>query len=177
MIRSVNYCFQNKVLATFYCDNGTVQTLLVGYVEKFNDTEILIAHISPHGFYDGFILKHIEDIKRIDYDSDYEKKILRLYKLRGQSHAVIQTFDSQDDEIIYSLLDFAKQNDYVVSLEFTQDSISGFVNGYSDDVVYLDTTNDYGVENGIAIIDINEVLTVAVDTDHEQDLRLLCKTD
>ena len=175
MIRSINYCFQSKVLATFYCNNGNVQTILVGYVEKFNDSEILIAHISPRGFYDGFILKHIEEIQRIDYDSDYEKKIARLYNLRGRSHTAIQTFDPKDDEIIYSLLDFAKQNDYVVSLEFTQDSISGFVNGYSDDVVYIDAINDYGAENGIAIIDINEVLTVSVDTDHEQDLRLLTK--
>lgn len=173
MIRSVNYCFQNKIIATFYCEDGNKQNLFVGYIEKFNDDEILFAHISPHGFYDGFILKHIDDVRRIDYDGEYEKKIERLYKLRQQVHKAISTFDPNDDEILYSLLDFAKQNDYIATLELADNNISGLVNGYSNDMIYLDVINDYGEENGISIVNVNEILSVAVDTDHEQDLRLL----
>lgn len=173
MIRSINYCFQHKIVASFYCDDCNAESHLVGYIEKFNDSEILIAHISPHGYYDGFILKQIADIHRIDYDGEYEKKVKKLYELRKQSHSTICTFNPDDDEILYSLLDFSKENDYVVSLVFADSSISGFVNGYSDDVIYLEIISDYGVGAGISIINTNEVLAIAVDTDLEQDLKLL----
>lgn len=172
MIRSVKYCYKNKKVATFYCDDNGTQKLLVGVVEQYNDSEILIAHISPHGYYDGLILRHIEDVRRIDYDGEYEKKIKKLYQLRKQQHKQMQSFNA-DDEILYSLLDFAKQNDCIVSLEFADNSISGFVNGYSNDVIYLEVINEYGVENGISIINVDEILYVVVDSDHEQDLKLL----
>ena len=177
MINSIDYCFRNKIVASFYCDDGNRQNLCVGYIEKFNDSEILLSHISPHGNYDGFILKHIEDVRRIDYGGNYEKKVKKLYKLKKQTHDVIQTFNPDDDEILYSLLDFAKQNDYIVSFEFAENSISGIINGYTDDVIYLDVIDNYGAENGISIINANEILSVAVDTDHEQDLKLLHSID
>ena len=71
------------------------------------------------------------------------------------------------------MLDFAEQQDYVVSLEFADNCVSGLVNGYSDDVVYLSVINEYGYEDGISIINIDEIQTVSVDSDDEQDLRML----
>lgn len=172
MIRSVEYCFRNKIIASFYYDDCNTQRHLVGYIERFNDSEILIAHISSRGCYDGFILKHIEDIYRIDYGGEYEKKIEKLYKIRGQMHATINTFGS-DDEIFYSLMDFVEQNSFLVTLEFAESCITGLVNGYSDDIVYLTIINDYGEEDGISIVHIDEIQTVSVDSDNEQDLRTL----
>lgn len=173
MLRSINHCYQNKKLATFYCEEGESQKLFCGYVEKYNNSEILIAHISPHGYYDGLILMHIEDIWRVDYDGDYEKKIGRLYKLREQSHKHIHAID-MGEEILYTLLDFAKQNDYIISIEFSENRISGFVNDYTDDNIYLGVVNEFGAENGTSIINVDEILCIAVDSDYEQDLKLLC---
>ncbi len=171
MIKSIEYCFRNKVIATFSDESNR---LLVGFVENYNDSEILISHISPRGCYDGFVLKRIEDICRIDYGGEYEKKIERLYHLKRQKHSLINLTDPEE-EIFYSLLDFAKQSDYIISLELEETRISGFVNGYVDDIIYLDVVNDYGTENGISIIKATEVLTVAIDSDHEQDLKLLAQ--
>ena len=173
MIRSVKYCYQNDLIASFYCNDGKIQQRLVGRVERFNDSEILIAHISSHGYYDGFILKHIEDVCRIEYGGAYEKRIERLYKLKKQSHKSIETFNANEDEILFSFLDFAKANDYIICLEFVDNSVSGLLNGYSDDVVYLEVINDYGNCDGILIANIDEIFGVAVDTDDEQDLRLM----
>ena len=79
MLKSIDYCFRNKIVASFYCNGGGKCEVLVGYIERYNDDEILIAHISSHGNYDGFILKHLADIYRIEYAGKYEKKIEKLY--------------------------------------------------------------------------------------------------
>lgn len=176
MIRSINYCFKKRIIASFAFEDNDTQKFLVGYIEKYNDSEILIAHISPHGYYDGFILKHVEDVKRIDYGGEYEKKVERLYTIRNQTHDHINTLVLEEECILEPLLDFAKHKNYVVTFDLSDSCVSGFVNGYSDDVVYLEVVNDYGGENGISIINFDEILTISVDTDFEQDLRLLASS-
>jgi len=173
MLRSIKYCYDNKLIASFYCNQNDTNGHLTGYIEKYNESEILIAHISMHGYYDGFILKHIEDIYRIDYGGEYEQKIENLYVLKKQTSRHIDTFCEDDSEILYSLLDYAKENNVLVSLEFYDNFISGLINGYDDGIVYLSIINEYGVEKGVSIINVDEVDTVCVDTDDEQDLKIL----
>ena len=60
-----------------------------------------------------------------------------------------------------------------MSLEFENNYVSGIVNGYSDDVLYLSIVDDMGKEDGISIINIDDVLTVDVDSDEEQILKIL----
>ncbi len=176
MLKSIEYCFNHKKISSFYCNKENTNLHLTGYIARYNDSEILISHINSHGNYDGFILKHIEDIYRIDYDGEYENRIERLYKLKNQSHNIINTFNS-DEEILYSLLDYAKENDYIASLEFQDNFISGLINGYDNSMVYLSIINEYGTADGTTIIDIDEVISVAIDTDDEQDLRILYKAN
>ena len=174
MLRSIDYCFRNKNIVSFYCNTEDKCEVLVGYIKKYNDDEILIAHISSHGYYDGFILKHIADIYRIEYDGKYEKKIETLYKRRQATHPEISTFDPNDDEILFSLLDFAKNEEHIASIGFADDDVvKGFINGYNDDVVYIEAIDEFGAENGISIININDIITLAIDTDDEQDLKVL----
>lgn len=173
MLKAINYCYQNKKIASFYCNQADSEIHLTGYVEKFNESEILIAHISANGYYDGFILIHTDDIYRIDYDGDYEKKIEKLYHLKKQSHQPIDTFTQGEDEILYSLLDYAKNNGHIISLYFEDSCLSGLVDSYDDNIIYLSVISDYGIKNGISIVNVDEVSMVCVDTDDEQDLKIL----
>ena len=97
MIKCLNDCFENKKIASFFCNQNDTNLHLTGYVEKFNESELLIAHVSAHGYYDGYILKHLEDIYRIDYDGEYENKIEKLYKVKNQKHSSIDTFNQDED--------------------------------------------------------------------------------
>lgn len=175
MIKSIDYLYKNKKIASFYCNQDDTRMHLTGFIEKFNESEILIAHISAHGYYDGYILKRIEDVYRIDYDGAYENKIEKLYSLRKQLYHPIDTFDPDEEEILYSLLDYTKNNDLIMTLEFKDSLLSGLVNGYDDNIVYLSIIDDMGFEKGISIIDIDKASTISVDTDDEQDLNILRK--
>lgn len=44
---------------------------------------------------------------------------------------------------------------------------------FSDTQIELETVNDYGEYSGVTVIDLEMVETISVDTDYEQDVKLL----
>ena len=175
MLNVINHCYTNKKVSSFYYDVNQPLVHLTGYISAFNDVELLIEHISIHGNYDGFILKRIEDIFRIDYNGEYEKKIWNLYRIKKQLHKKINILDKND--ILSSVLDFCIDNKYIISLEFDESCISGFVKSYNKNYINLSIVNEYGIINGETIVDLNQIVSIAVDTDDEQDIKLLTMID
>lgn len=57
---------------------------------EISESHFLLAHISPQGIYDGFIVKSLENVFEIKYDGKYEKKISNLYQLQNQSHKKVE---------------------------------------------------------------------------------------
>lgn len=169
MIKTIGKCLENKKVTSFYFDKEDNSRHLTGYVHCYNEYELLIAHITPRGEYDGYIWNKMEDLYRVDYDGEYEKKIERLYEIKKQHHPAV---NGDEDDIMESLLKFACENNYLVSVWLQDDEVTGFVEEY-DDVICLKVINDNGIENGTAVIDVNEVVRVVCDTDDEQDLKIL----
>ena len=172
MLKSLECCYKEKKVVSIYTNLDDTNSHLTGYVVGFNNHEVLIAHISAHGLYDGFILKCIDDIYRIDYSSEYEQKIENLYKHKKQTHPNMELLNLKRD-LFCALLDYAQDNELVITFEFEDNYLSGFVEYYTDKTVNLKVISDYGYDNGISIIDIDKVLTVSVDTDDEQDIKML----
>lgn len=170
MLKSIQYCFKNNKVVSLYCDQEDTNSHLTGYINYYNNSELLISHINKRGEYDGFIIKHLEDVYRIHYDGDYEKKIEILYKLKTQTHPII---DAKDEGILFPLLDYAIKMDFIVTLELKDNYISGFINGYDDNFIQICIVNQKGINDGISVVNIDEIIAFSCDTDDEQDLKLL----
>lgn len=168
-------CVNSKKIVSLYFNRDSPFSHLTGRVLQTNDTELLIAHISAHGYYDGFILKQVNDLYRIDMDGKYEQKIERLYCEKSQSHPLI-CLDAPNRPLLLALLEYAKQNSLIVSVEFDDACLSGFLESATPDAIDLHLVDEYGATCGISHLYISEVSTIAVDTDDEQDLRLLATT-
>ena len=171
----IRKCFEDGNVASFFCNPDYTDLHLTGYVAKYSADEVLIAHISVHGYYDGFILKPVKDIYRIDYAGNYETKIARLYKQRKQGHPNLGGIG--DGEIMPSLFSYAKDNSLIICLEFQDNLLRGFVNNYNDNTICINIIDDYGCDDGISVINLEDILTVSVDTDDEQAALLLYKAN
>ncbi|MCM1365313.1 MAG: hypothetical protein NC122_00190 [Faecalibacterium sp.] len=169
MIETIERCFKDRKIVSFYFNKEDNCTHLTGFIYAYNENELLVAHITPRGEYDGFILNQMSNLYKIEYDGDYEKKILNLYCLKRQSHPCIEI---RGDSILFSLLDFTKDNNHLISVDLNTDKITGFVKSY-DDFITLNMVDDYGRNNGVAVVSIDEVITFSCDTSDEQDLSLL----
>ena len=145
---------------------------LTGYVLKVTEDYVLIAHITEHGFYDGYILKRLEDIYRVDQGGLYEWKITTLYHLRNQKHDLFIQSEFKHPLNI-QFLQCAKENNKIISVEYEDTVISGFVNDYDENKLFLSIVDEYGRKNGNTIIYLDTIQTIALDTDTEQDILLL----
>ena len=165
-------CIRTQKVASLYFDKDNPFSHLTGRILQIRQNEVLIAHISMHGCSDGYILKRIDDLYRVDVDGKYEQKIGRLYSIKGQSHPPI-SIDASDRSLLQTLLNFAKQARLIVTFEFADECLSGFVESVRHETVDLRIVDEYGVICGLAQLLASEVSTVSVDTDDEQDIRLL----
>lgn len=169
MEKIIKYCLDNNKVMSFYLNKEDNLVHSTGFALHLHDDEVLIAHINPRGEYDGFILNKIDNIYKLDYDSDYEKKIQKLYNIKKQNHHMFKIQES----MLYSLLEYANKEGLILSLELKNDKITGFVNNFDENYVYLTLINDNGWINGKSVISIDEVIVFVCDTDYEQDLKLL----
>lgn len=168
----IKFCYENQKVVSLYLDKDETCSHLTGYIYNYNDSEILVAHMNPRGEYDGFVFEYVCNIYRIDYDGEYEDKIKTLYKLKKQSHPQIENFESG---ILPTLLNFAKNNKLLISIEMDDNSVIGFVDRFDNNRIRIETVNDYGSYSGITVMSLGEIETLVVDTDFEQDLKLLTK--
>ena len=173
MLDILKNCAKKGKVVSLYFNKEDNQVHSTGYVHRYNENEIIIAHINPRGEYDGFILNRIDDIYRIEFDGDYERKIRRLYKLKKQKH---NTINCAKESLLFDLLDFAKDNEYLISLEFNNDSVTGTIDFYDENYICLNVIDAYGKQNGTSVAAIDQIVTISCDTDYEQDVKLLTST-
>lgn len=170
MINTIKKYYNENAVISIYNDSDDTTKHFTGYINSYNDCEILVSHITPRGEYDGYILLHIDDIFRIEANGKYEEKIEKLYSLKKQKH---EKFTFDNDGIAYQLLDFASENNLIVRFEFHDDIRCGFIDKYDQSICTINPVNDFGKSDGTATIDINKAEIISVDTDFEQDLKLI----
>ena len=174
MIDLCKKCFELNTVGSFYCNQAEAGKHLTGYIAAYCEDEMIIKHISPDGYYDGFILLHISDLIRIDMLGQYEQKVSALYVLRKQHHPFL---DCSNNSYFPTLMDFASENGLVVTVELDNSVISGFVEHYNEHMTCLQVINEFGLADGTTILINDSILSVAVDTSHEQNLKLLSEND
>ena len=79
MLNIIEDCWKCKRVASFYFNKEDNCAHLTGFVLFYNAQEIVVAHITPRGEYDGYVYNKLEDLYRIEYHGNYEKKILEPF--------------------------------------------------------------------------------------------------
>lgn len=162
-------CKKHKI-ANFYFDSENTDNFRTGYVCSYNDDLIVIAHISTRGLYDGFMLYKMQDLFQLETDDEYSKKIKRLYGLKKQKHP---EFPTENNDPLRTLLTFAKEKNFIVSLCLEDSYVCGYVNDFDDVHICIDVIDDYGRADGSAEVAIIEVQRIYCDSYPEQDAKLL----
>lgn len=158
---------ENEIIASLSWNDCGMQ---VGKVLGWNDEMILLAHISAGGYYDGYVLRPLLGLSHITYGGQYENKIQKLYLEKAQSHEFLL---EPNASLLSAILEYARKKELIVTVEIGDSSVTGFVEGWTDTELNLRAVNSVGEADGFALILLEEMDLLAVDTDYEQDLRLL----
>lgn len=167
----------NKVVSIF-SDYDNKEKCTVGFIKGFDDVYVLIICIDVNGEYDGIALRKLDCIYRIDFDGIYETKIYRLYELKNEENC--EFLFNKSIDVFSQLIKYAVSYDKVMEISIDEDNeqelIVGTVNSYSEDkIVYIKKINSYGENDGITVIDKQDIVTLNCDSRDARDLQLLNK--
>lgn len=170
MYNHIKEIYQNNYFVSFYDDTSNAEKHYTGKINAFDEDVILISHANSRGEYDGYILKHIQDIFKVDVNGKYENKIKNLYEHKNQTH----TLSLKDCEnIVETLIQYAISNKKIVRFESENNMVIGYIKEFNDDIATITQLDDYANVLCETYLDINMFDTISIDTDYEQDLNLL----
>lgn len=161
----------NEMIA-FYCDDG--ETFYCGNYVKSDDCFLLIQSYSKYGRYDGFILKRIESVRKIEQYSKYLSSIDKLAKtmcIQPKKKIVV------DESVLYDSILFCIENDILVSIECegSDELITGKIISCIDNVIKFELFNEYGEYDGIAEFSPDLIESMFIDGEDEKKIQMLSK--
>ena len=143
---------EKKVVSIYndYTDTGNCWS---GFVIDVDDDYILLAHITEHGFSDGFTLMLTDEIINVEEGTAYEKKIQKLYELRKQRHDKLVL--NNNVNLLEGILEYAKDKKEFITITMSENDeypITGIVEYVEDDNICIKSFTSYAKENGYAYI-------------------------
>lgn len=166
---------KSKKLVSLYSNVENKDAFNVGFIVDYDSEFLLLNSISTYGKYDGILLIYIDDIFRIDIDSKYENKLLKLLS-NGE---IINYEFKRTGSCMEKILDYAKENDSIISISFfdsdNKSDVVGKVKSYNDNQIEISCYDEYGEADGISYINTDEVNYVSLDSLDEKMITDLIK--
>lgn len=170
MFKIFSELYKAKELACFYNDYENTKTFYVGFIIAFNKNEIAIQLISVDGTDDGIIVTNINNIFKVETGGQYIEKIKKLV-----SFSEIPDFPNVFDEnkIYKSILKFAENTKEIVSIELNGSGFNdavGFVESVGGDICEIKQIDEYGFDDGISYIKIEDITEISYSRIEEKRL-------
>lgn len=174
MIDEVIKMKQNKNIVSIFCDETDSTTFLEGYIYAVGVQKFLIKHITPHGLADGYILKELDSIVRLETGGKYERKIEKLYHKKNQKHIDLEIDKNSDLED--NILQICMNNEYITSFEMVEDDecpIKGTIKELDSNKVIVSKLTEDGEEDGEAVLKKENIDTISFLGVDEEDIEIL----
>ncbi|SFS64021.1 hypothetical protein [Marininema halotolerans] len=167
-------------IISVYTDRNDPSSFSAGVITALSNQHIVMRHVTPDGLSDGYLVRRVDDIFRIDVKGKYEERLKQLYTLQGQSHDHLllpDVHEKNEVNLILQCLTHAKEHRDIVSLSIDDtgelDDLVGFVKEIGDDVVEISCVNDQGFSDGGSFIFLQDILKLNMRTTDEKILALL----
>ena len=177
-LAELNRAMKENLLVSIYTNQWEPDYFSTGFVDAISDQEVVLSHVTPDGLYDGYIVRKLDDLFRVDIGGLYEQRLYLLYTLQKQSHLkLIKKRKTGDANLFQEVLLCARKQNYVVSLCIdetdTQDGITGWISEVSDDEVIIAKISYEGHNDGFSIVPMNQISKINCDTTDERVIKIL----
>jgi hypothetical protein len=157
-------------LVSVYVEIENTDSFLTGFINSLDDEGFIINHISPYGQYDGYIYIKIEDVYRLEVDSQYIKKIEKLMSVNYvKKHQKINI--DAEKTLFLNFLIFAKHYQKLISIELGDESffsITGFIEKIEHNILKINQIDEEGKTDGVSFIKMFQINSCQCDTIDEQ---------
>lgn len=164
---------EKKLIAVF-TDEST--TCSVGTVDCVTPEEVRLATLSRFGVEAGYDVIRISKIHRIDCGSSYEKSVECLQKgFDPQDYSVSLRPSGKSISLIRYTLEQARDTKIVVSLYDLEGGCltGGFVESVTINSVTIKAINDYGYDDGICTVPLENIHEMTCNSHGDRALAYL----
>ncbi|WP_339717285.1 hypothetical protein [uncultured Sneathiella sp.] len=167
-------CGKNELISV-YVDPDDWGRFSVGYVDKVTETHVRLRAISPFGEDAGFEIRPLSEISKIERDGKYEAKIENLRHNRGHVFTEINPDSQSSGNLIEDTLKQSHRDRAVIVLwgHDPDDSLTGYVEALGTEIVSIRLINEFGENDGVATMKLDEITSIDFNTRDEQVRKFL----
>ncbi|QJT10483.1 hypothetical protein [Oceanidesulfovibrio marinus] len=170
---------KERKLVAMYVDPSDQTSCSVGLVHHVDTDWYVLKSFDTIGADDGFELRKIEHLYRVDVQGPYEKKIdfLRKHYLETFRAVDLHVIDDEKKDFVTMCLEEMLRSDAIVYI-WTEDeeyASIGYVRSVEDGVVMLQTVDDFGRIDSDVYIEIGTIEAVDFNPRKSQVTDFLCK--
>jgi hypothetical protein len=147
-----------------------------GFVEGATHNHVVLRALSPNGRADGWLLRPLDHIARIDWRGQYEQRLLFLAQMREARWSDFLLPVELSADLAFETMGAAQRFELPVQIDSGSDEpAEGFVSELSTDSVTLDKIARDGNFDGHTIFSLDDIEKIIVDDADLQDLALLSR--
>lgn len=162
---------KSNALIAIYTDTNDYEVFEVGYVYRLCADKIIVLNVGVHGEFDGYSVLFVDDIYRIEENSQYLQKI---EKLKDWNVSEVFGIDGEE-EYFKAVTDTALKARKIIAISCcnSQFEVMGYVKEFSDTVVRVLQITKYGEADGETVIrtdDINGIVIADIECEEADRL-------
>ena len=165
----------NGYIVSAYVNANDWGQYSVGYVDIITNEHVRFQALSKYGEKAGYEIRLLSDIVKVEYDGKYEKKIKKLEKNQGTIFKDILPTELSSDNLFEDALNQSLEDSIVIVIwgNDPDDSLVGIVEKIELDLVSIRLINEFGEDDGLSTIRIDEITSLDFNTQSEQVRRFL----
>lgn len=172
MMEIVKACCENQEMVIVKYDENNEDLFLCGYIKQYNEKEIIMKCVNERGQYDGYAILMASRIWRMNYEG---KKIERIHSLFERQKYTGGDIEYKGAKLIYDMLEFAEIEKLIVTVITIDTEIEGYVKKYDDKTILIKKIDEFGLEQGCSVTNIDKILYLFADTREGRNRGVLCR--
>lgn len=177
LIESLNEIKEKELYASIYADFDDANSFFFGKVSLLSDDYLIIESYSPNGQDGGFALIEVKSVYKIEINTKYSQKMMRLIYSNSTVHEKIDMKEANDN-IVENLLLFSKLKRYIVSIVMSsnREMFMGLVDSIKNGLCCIKQINEYGEDDGAAYINTLDISGIACNREKGRYIKILNDT-
>lgn len=160
---------EKNTLVSIHVNSDDWNQYSVGYVDVITNTHVRLRAVSRYGEPAGYEIRVLAEICKIESDGKYEQKLEKLSKNQGKIFKEIAPAYGSGNLILDALTQSLKEK-ILIALwgNDPDDTLTGYVEKLEDDTVSIRLIDEYGKDDGVSTIAIDEITSLDFNTQPEQ---------
>ncbi|RAL21484.1 hypothetical protein [Thermoflavimicrobium daqui] len=169
---------EEKCMVSVFTDRSQPDSCSVGFIHSLSSKQFAMKHVTPDGYNDGYILRRIEDIFRVDIAGEYERRLELIYTLQKQPYKDLMNAGvAFESDLFRACLVRAQDENLVVTIcideNDSQLNMVGFVKEMGSHEVTITRITSNGLDDGESTFYIEDIVKINCDTAEEKTCKLL----